>query len=93
MYDDFDGPEDEPLDDYDNGSDYEYDDSQRLDEMNTAEDYNRWEEEQVFQDLAAGEGQEALEELRDGLDDFERAEPTPQPASVDDRDTGDESDW
>lgn len=28
----------------------EYDDSQRLDEMQTAEDYNRWEEEQVFQD-------------------------------------------
>ncbi len=28
----------------------EYDDSLRYDEMATAEDYNRWEEEQVFQD-------------------------------------------
>lgn len=28
----------------------EYSDSQRMDEMMTAEDYNRWEEDQVFMD-------------------------------------------
>lgn len=33
-----------------------YDDSMRLDEMNTAEDYNRWEEEQVARDNEMGEG-------------------------------------
>ena len=32
-----------------------YDDSMRLDEMNTAEDYNRWEEEQVARDNDVGE--------------------------------------
>ena len=35
---------------------YEYTDSDRLDEMNTAEDYNRWEEEQVARDMDMGEG-------------------------------------
>ena len=35
-----------------------YDDSMRLDEMNTAEDYNRFEEEQVWADISAGEGRE-----------------------------------
>lgn len=40
MFDDFDlGPQSD-----------EYSDSDRLDEMLTADDYNRWEEEQVFQD-------------------------------------------
>ena len=33
-----------------------YDDSMRMDEMNTAEDYNRWEEEQIARDMDAGEG-------------------------------------
>ena len=31
-------------------SEFEYDDSQRLDELETAEDYDRFEEEQVFLD-------------------------------------------
>lgn len=39
------------FDDFDTGAceDY-YDDSMRQDEMDTAEDYNRWEEQQVFLD-------------------------------------------
>lgn len=40
----------------------DYNDSQRLDEMMTAEDYNRWEEEQVARDLDAGEGREYEDE-------------------------------
>ena len=34
-----------------------YDDSQRLDELSTMEDYNRWEEEQVARDMDMGEGE------------------------------------
>jgi len=41
--------------DYGTEHDY-YSDSERLDEMNTAEDYNRWEEEQVARDMDMGEG-------------------------------------
>ena len=33
----------------------EYSDSQRLDELNTADDYNRFEEEQLAQDRDTGE--------------------------------------
>jgi hypothetical protein len=47
------------MNEYDNndyGSEMDYSDSDRLDEMNTAEDYNRWEEEQVARDMEAGEG-------------------------------------
>lgn len=40
----------------------EYTDSDRLDEMNTVEDYNRWEEEQVARDFDAGEGQNEVED-------------------------------
>jgi hypothetical protein len=38
----------------------EYDDSQRLDEMETAEDYNRFEEEQVFLDREAEDDDDFL---------------------------------
>ena len=45
---------DDPMaDEMEQGPEYyedEYDDSQRLDELNCLDDYNRWEEEQVFQD-------------------------------------------
>jgi hypothetical protein len=46
------------MDEYDN-NDYgtEIDDSQRLDELSTMEDYNRWEEEQVARDMDMGEGE------------------------------------
>jgi hypothetical protein len=37
-----------------------YDDSQRLDELSTMEDYNRWEEEQVARDMDAGEVEDQL---------------------------------
>ena len=49
------------MDEYDN-NDYgtEIDDSQRLDELSTMEDYNRWEEEQVARDMDAGEVEDQL---------------------------------
>lgn len=50
----------------------EYDDGLRYDEMNTAEDYNRWEEEQVFQDREwdEGDGEDASEWDEDTCDDY-----------------------
>jgi len=51
----------------------DYDDGMRYDEMLTAEDYNRYEEEQVFQDLQAGEGREHEDyndDMNDGLRDY-----------------------
>jgi hypothetical protein len=49
------------MDEYDN-NDYgtEIDDSQRLDELSTMEDYNRWEEEQVARDMDDGEVEDQL---------------------------------
>ena len=41
------------MDDY---YDYEYTDSDRLDELNCVDDYNRFEEEQVARDMDMGEG-------------------------------------
>jgi len=47
-----------------------YDDSMRLDELNTAEDYNRYEEEQLAQD--ADRDREDEQALREELEDEER---------------------
>lgn len=50
----------------------EYSDSERIDEMNCCEDYNRFEEQQIYNDYDAGEGREYEEEpvriLRDEID-------------------------